>query len=1047
MSRTPLALPIVVVLALAVTPTALPAQELSIAPEELIADAVHANDVEVSAFGTYVVTYDATENNSIRVFDADFNLIWRHRMNAYWSNSWDPGSVVQIAPDESFMLFPGYRSDSDIVVCDPANGREIAILSDHRDDRYVSDIALSPDGSRLVSSSSNELFLWERDGPGFAVVAAERSFGGSVQALEFLPDGDRFVLSGREDNSRFVRIYRRRGDELERVFQFSFRDNNISHDIYHLAVSPDGRWIVAGYRDSLLIFAIDGEDAGLEQRITDIDIENVYTVAFAPDSLAFVSAHWRYLRVWQLQGSEWREGLTVSTQQPVPNDVEFSRDGRSLYLASVADENAVIRFSVEGIGASALGRVVELLGGSLSAEQKQVLTEDAAERIIEATGESLLAPRDMFETAEEHEERRRVARARVGGQIQELVEARYPLEREENPAALYDLVLPLTSQGSYDIDRRIYTIALFEDTASVSLGRDEARDLYRNWQRAVVRMTRFERDGATDYADFRLVHPVNGIEYPILLDRNPFTGQPLNPAARSVPAVPVGTDLVVRDLALEGLFPTLYRWYESESLGRFSLENTGTGIVTDLRILFGIDDLVEPPQSMQVPSSLAAGQSVSVELTAPLAETVLQSTVGRTVAARLEISYRRGEDRRAEVITRQVTVLNRNAIQWRDDRRVGAFMTVNDPVLVGWSSNVSSAVTLPRSNLLTRELVSAMNILEGLRVSGIRYVVDPTSAYQQLSADEYAVDYLKFPAETLSQSSGDCDDLSVLYATLLEAVGVPTAFITTPGHIFAAFDAGIDPDVAPRLFAGQENLIIRDGRTWIPVETTILNEGFARAWQVGALQWRQGIADGSALLIQTADIWRTYSPVPLPTDEDLELPESAAIAAGVGQELAAIRDTELEPKIAEVTSEMGERNAAPVNNRLGVLYAEYGLLDQASRYFDRATAGGDYVPALVNQANVLSLAGRHDEAREYLERAQRAAPENARVLLGLAFSHWTSGNQEPARRAYERVTQLRPTLADRYPLFDDSSSGQTGRASSAVSLDLFGTDWAESGDE
>ena len=38
------------------------------------------------------------------------------------------------------------------------------------------------------------------------------------------------------------------------------------------------------------------------------------------------------------------------------------------------------------------------------------------------------------------------------------------------------------------------------------------------------------------------------------------------------------------------------------------------------------------------------------------------------------------------------------------------------------------------------------------------------------------VETIKFPAQTLSMGTGDCDDMAVLLATLAEAVGFPTRF-------------------------------------------------------------------------------------------------------------------------------------------------------------------------------------------------------------------------------------------------------------------------------
>lgn len=45
-------------------------------------------------------------------------------------------------------------------------------------------------------------------------------------------------------------------------------------------------------------------------------------------------------------------------------------------------------------------------------------------------------------------------------------------------------------------------------------------------------------------------------------------------------------------------------------------------------------------------------------------------------------------------------------------------------------------------------------------------------------------EYVKPPEETLITMSGDCDDASVLLASLLESIGVPTEFVFVPGHVY-----------------------------------------------------------------------------------------------------------------------------------------------------------------------------------------------------------------------------------------------------------------------
>jgi len=47
------------------------------------------------------------------------------------------------------------------------------------------------------------------------------------------------------------------------------------------------------------------------------------------------------------------------------------------------------------------------------------------------------------------------------------------------------------------------------------------------------------------------------------------------------------------------------------------------------------------------------------------------------------------------------------------------------------------------------------------------------------------------PRETLRLRTGDCDDLAVLYAALLENVGIDTALVDVGDHVLTMFDTGL----------------------------------------------------------------------------------------------------------------------------------------------------------------------------------------------------------------------------------------------------------------
>ena len=124
---------------------------------------------------------------------------------------------------------------------------------------------------------------------------------------------------------------------------------------------------------------------------------------------------------------------------------------------------------------------------------------------------------------------------------------------------------------------------------------------------------------------------------------------------------------------------------------------------------------------------------------------------------------------------------------------------------------------------------------------GVSYARDPNIPRQRGTIDE-----IKYPHEMLESlmgqhsgdddksTFGDCDDSTVLYCSLLESVGIKTALIQLPSHVLMAFNLG-NISVKQAQEIGLPNNYYRtvNGQAWIPIETTLIKEGFAAAWQEG----------------------------------------------------------------------------------------------------------------------------------------------------------------------------------------------------------------------
>jgi tetratricopeptide (TPR) repeat protein len=316
-------------------------------------------------------------------------------------------------------------------------------------------------------------------------------------------------------------------------------------------------------------------------------------------------------------------------------------------------------------------------------------------------------------------------------------------------------------------------------------------------------------------------------------------------------------------------------------------------------------------------------------------------------------------------------------------------------------------------------------------------VVDPSSAYENLSQNPLAVDYVQFPRQTLQFRAGDCDDLSATYAALLEAVGVDTAFITVPGHIFMAFLLDMPADEAQSAFSRPQDLIIReDGSVWVPIETTVLEAGFNDAWAEGARQWREHAPEGRAGFFRTREAWNTYQPVAFSVSNvTIVPPREDRIATRFERTLKSFIDREIYDQ-AQRYAGILRRNPGDTRtrNRLGVLYARYGRHREARAEFQAVLARETYAPALVNLGNIAFVESSFGEAKEYYDRALEVTPYSGPALLGAARAASRLEDYEAARVSYERLARVDLELAERFAHLDPSQSDAVARASGEEAL-------------
>jgi outer membrane protein W len=300
---------------------------------------------------------------------------------------------------------------------------------------------------------------------------------------------------------------------------------------------------------------------------------------------------------------------------------------------------------------------------------------------------------------------------------------------------------------------------------------------------------------------------------------------------------------------VEDIYPAYYRFYNTYPLAMAAIENTADfPIEVNLRSWIDrVTDGVRQSGFISIPK----GATKDLPVYLLFGPKLLKAETREPAVINLEVEAKAGVTL-TKSFSAQVTVHSRNAWNGEIDK-LPVFVTPDDPEIIALTRNVVQRDTAQIPPAL-QKFEQARRLFDALSRRGIRYQSDPNIPFDR-------DDRVQFASATLSLGSGDCDDLSVLFSSVFESVGISTAFVdvrdpgTAQGHVYLLFDSGLEPEQGILITSNEKRTVVRErgqgkASLWIPLETTLVQAGFETAWKEGAAQFeeqgnlRQGLAEG-----------------------------------------------------------------------------------------------------------------------------------------------------------------------------------------------------------
>ena len=276
------------------------------------------------------------------------------------------------------------------------------------------------------------------------------------------------------------------------------------------------------------------------------------------------------------------------------------------------------------------------------------------------------------------------------------------------------------------------------------------------------------------------------------------------------------------------IYPLFMQLYKNDPVATVILTNGESAEIKNVTVSFTAGKYTSSALQSEPIAVIKKMRSVSVDLPVDFSSELLSFAEDGMISGNLVIEYELLGKKKTSIQGISLKVSNRNSYMWGDNESLAAYISPDTPEILEYAKYVAGIARNKLYSGMNRNIQFAATMFDALKASGIVYSGDKTTPYSEYHLGTEP-DYIQYPLQTMDFSSGDYDELGILYASCLESVGIGTAFIPMQDDFVVLVDTQLKPTSAANHFANTDNLVITEDSIYFALSMASFEQGFAKS--------------------------------------------------------------------------------------------------------------------------------------------------------------------------------------------------------------------------